>query len=301
MRKSNKTIVSGLMALALFATGAIGAQAQTASPQFSLFTSGDLSVGSRGQAVSDLQGILAEMSYLTIPGGTATGYFGELTRSALARYQQANDLPATGYFGPMTRTSMMSQFARNNWTSLFAAGSSNTTVSTASNASTATTVVVNTPGTNMGGSASPVGTLGYWYNGIWTSVDSSTPLRGYYSSNPNMTTSVAMGPGYWYNGVWYPTNTPNIGGGSSASSNGAVTTSSGTYYSSNETSNQTSASTQSGYWYNGSWYSSAFMTSTTSPTGAPGYYIGNNTWQFTDGSTMTYYGDNGPGSTEANR
>ncbi len=65
----------------------------------------DLTVGSQGADVVALQQMLVTKGFLTIPAGVAMGYFGELTRSALATFQSANGIsPASGYFGPITRT-----------------------------------------------------------------------------------------------------------------------------------------------------------------------------------------------------
>lgn len=64
----------------------------------------DLTLGSTGADVVALQTFLESKGVLTIPAGVSKGYFGELTRAALARYQAMNGIsPAVGYFGPMTR------------------------------------------------------------------------------------------------------------------------------------------------------------------------------------------------------
>jgi peptidoglycan hydrolase-like protein with peptidoglycan-binding domain len=62
----------------------------------------NLSVGSRGSDVLNLQKVLINEGYLKLDSPTT--YFGPLTRSALIRYQRANGItPAVGYFGPLTR------------------------------------------------------------------------------------------------------------------------------------------------------------------------------------------------------
>lgn len=62
----------------------------------------DLTIGMRGDDVMDLQKFLIEQKQY--PEALATGYFGPLTRAALARFQQAQGItPAVGYFGPLTR------------------------------------------------------------------------------------------------------------------------------------------------------------------------------------------------------
>ncbi len=62
----------------------------------------NLTVGSRGADVTALQSILISKGYLAI--AAPTGYFGGLTRSALARWQASVGIaPAVGFFGPITR------------------------------------------------------------------------------------------------------------------------------------------------------------------------------------------------------
>lgn len=91
-------------------------QAHTASASALTTLSGrDLSVGSRGTDVADLQGILSEQGYLNVPVGVPFGYFGSLTQAALVRYQAAIGVPATGYFGPMTRAMMTEVFRVRGW------------------------------------------------------------------------------------------------------------------------------------------------------------------------------------------
>ncbi|MEK7553530.1 MAG: hypothetical protein AAB504_02520 [Patescibacteria group bacterium] len=64
----------------------------------------DLTVGSKGDAVTSLQSFLESKAMLTMPTGVAKGYFGNLTKAALAKYQASVGIsPAAGYFGPKTR------------------------------------------------------------------------------------------------------------------------------------------------------------------------------------------------------
>lgn len=60
-----------------------------------------LSLGSKGADVSALQQILKNAGFYTYP--TITGYFGTLTKQALATYQTAHGLDPVGYTGPKTR------------------------------------------------------------------------------------------------------------------------------------------------------------------------------------------------------
>lgn len=68
----------------------------------------DLTVGARGDDVTALQLYLIAHNTGTkaraLADVGATGYFGALTQTALAEYQQAQKIaPAVGYFGPLTR------------------------------------------------------------------------------------------------------------------------------------------------------------------------------------------------------
>ncbi len=64
----------------------------------------DLTVGSKGAEVTALQDMLVAGGYLTMPAGVAKGYFGALTKAAVAKWQVAKGItPAAGYFGPKSR------------------------------------------------------------------------------------------------------------------------------------------------------------------------------------------------------
>ncbi|MES2315072.1 MAG: peptidoglycan-binding domain-containing protein [Patescibacteria group bacterium] len=82
----------------------------------------DLTVGSRGDDVSDLQGFLGEQGYLAMPVGVPFGYFGSLTQSALKNYQASIGVSSTGYYGPITRMKMVQVFTTNGWMALLASG-----------------------------------------------------------------------------------------------------------------------------------------------------------------------------------
>jgi len=92
---------------------------------------GNLTVGSTGPAVSELQSFLVSRGFLTMPPGVAFGYFGPLTRAALARYQSLVGIsPAVGFFGPLTRTNINAILATNNNGGLNGTGGSETGIST---------------------------------------------------------------------------------------------------------------------------------------------------------------------------
>jgi peptidoglycan hydrolase-like protein with peptidoglycan-binding domain len=221
MRKRYTQAFFGIACICLF--GVLGANIASAQP-FSLFTSSDLTVGSRGQAVIDLQGILSEMGYLSVPRNVPLGYFGPLTKSALMKYQTALGVKATGYFGSETRTAIFSQFSSNRWvdsSGTLGIGMSSASNSGGSNSSSMTTSSGSNNATQSGSSMTALTPTGYWYNGSW------------YNSLPNLATTTPIVSGYWYNGTWYSAN-------------------SGTYVTSSSGSNTTSNG-GTGYWYNGVW------------------------------------------------
>ncbi len=96
-----KFILGSVVALAVV----FGALASTA--QAYNFAS-DLTVGSTGADVTALQTWLVNNGFLVMPAGTAYGYFGQVTKAAVAKYQASAGLPSTGFFGPMTRAKLSS-------------------------------------------------------------------------------------------------------------------------------------------------------------------------------------------------
>ncbi len=63
----------------------------------------DLTVGSKGAAVTSLQQYLVGQGHLVMPVGVSYSYFGSLTKAAVMKWQAANGVSATGYFGPISR------------------------------------------------------------------------------------------------------------------------------------------------------------------------------------------------------
>ena len=81
---------------------ALSGTPSTPAPASVTFTS-NLTVGSKGAEVTALQNFLIGKGYNTL----ATGYFGPMTKAALAAYQTAKGItPAAGYFGPLTRAAV---------------------------------------------------------------------------------------------------------------------------------------------------------------------------------------------------
>ncbi len=107
MKKLLTAVVALALALTVVAPAAASAQA-SASYTFNA----NLTMGSRGADVVALQTFLEGKGLLTIPAGTAKGYFGSMTRSALSAYQTMKGItPAAGYFGPVTRAAVMADMS----------------------------------------------------------------------------------------------------------------------------------------------------------------------------------------------
>jgi len=98
MKRISSTVLS--LALVLSVVAPVAAGAQSMSGTFNT----TLKVGSTGSAVVALQSFLVSKGLLTMPAGVSMGYFGGLTKSAVAAYQISKGIqPAAGYFGPITR------------------------------------------------------------------------------------------------------------------------------------------------------------------------------------------------------
>ncbi len=71
--------------------------------------SSNLTVGSRGLEVIALQTWLISKGFLVLPPGTDKGFFGTLTKNAVAAWQASVNLsPAVGFFGPLSREKLNS-------------------------------------------------------------------------------------------------------------------------------------------------------------------------------------------------
>lgn len=83
-------------------TQAETAPSQSASESYSpaCAITENLTLGSRGESVECLQSVLINGGLLAT---SATGFFGERTKAAVAQWQKARGIPATGFFGQMSR------------------------------------------------------------------------------------------------------------------------------------------------------------------------------------------------------
>ena len=108
----------------------------------------NLTVGSKGSQVVALQDWLETKGYLVMPAGVAKGYFGGLTRSAVAKFQKANSIsPAVGYFGPTTRGIVNAMLINGSTTGGTTTGGTTTGGTTTGGTTTGgSTGVITTPG-----------------------------------------------------------------------------------------------------------------------------------------------------------
>jgi len=113
-----KIILSLFVVTVLVLGGVVGTHYVQAQTEFSLFYGPDLAVGSSGQGVVELQGLLSELGYLHVPFGIPLGYFGPMTKSALQNYQSSIGVISTGYYGPITKEQMINVFRAKGWYTL---------------------------------------------------------------------------------------------------------------------------------------------------------------------------------------
>ncbi len=77
-----------------------GSSAAGTAVQFNM----DLTIGSKGADVTALQQWLVSKGFLQMPANTSYGYFGAVTKAAVAAWQASAGIsPAAGYFGPISR------------------------------------------------------------------------------------------------------------------------------------------------------------------------------------------------------
>lgn len=111
----NKFIAGSSFAF-IFALAMIVGVPQASAESPNILVGNNLSLGSTGQGVVVLQGLLSELGYLSVPMGVPMGYYGTLTQNAVAKYQLSRAVaPAVGYFGPLSKITMHQHFASAGW------------------------------------------------------------------------------------------------------------------------------------------------------------------------------------------
>lgn len=97
------TIESLMAQIALLQAQIAALSGQQAAPVGGCTFTRSLTVGLKGDDVTCLQNYLTSTGHFTYSGG-ATGYFGSITKSAVAAWQAASGVsPAVGYFGPISQ------------------------------------------------------------------------------------------------------------------------------------------------------------------------------------------------------
>lgn len=70
-----------------------------------------LDIGSSGPDVALLQSVLMQKGFLYLPADVVSGYFGELTREAVMKYQTSVALEPVGIVGPATRAALNAELS----------------------------------------------------------------------------------------------------------------------------------------------------------------------------------------------
>jgi hypothetical protein len=104
LERTNRTSGSGGSSYSTPYSTPPAAPSAAGAPASSLPFSRDLTLGSTGPDVTALQQMLVAKGFLIMPEGVSFGYFGDLTRQALSKWQYANGIfPSAGYWGPLSR------------------------------------------------------------------------------------------------------------------------------------------------------------------------------------------------------
>ena len=114
-----KILKAGMVSVFVASFFILGSEAHAYIMAPNILISRDLTVGSSGQEVAMLQGLLSELGYLNVPMGVPFGYYGGMTKNAVASYQtQMNIQPAAGYYGSLTKDTLRTDLASHNWINL---------------------------------------------------------------------------------------------------------------------------------------------------------------------------------------
>lgn len=111
-------VVSGILTIITLITLVSVSQAQ-ANEYPNILSGQNMTIGSTGQGVVVLQGLMSELGYLNVPSGIPFGYYGSLTKDAVTRYQSSRNVsPSVGYYGPVTKNAMYNDFSGHGWLSM---------------------------------------------------------------------------------------------------------------------------------------------------------------------------------------
>ncbi len=165
----------------------------------------DLSVGSTGSSVENLQTLLINRKF-HIPAIESSfvqkGYFGSQTKNALAAYQRSVNLPAFGFFGPLTRAQLKAEGVSFSSTGAIVVSFFNTNTSSSQSSQTyysgSSTLIPSTP-TNLSSSgvtqtraliswtasAGPVAGYRIYRNGVFVTNTANSTDTTYLDSGLN--------------------------------------------------------------------------------------------------------------------
>lgn len=101
MNKIIAALPALLVALPLLAFAESGLHVTAFSPEQMCMIKSSLAAGSYGSEVSCLQARLIEGGHLKLQA--PTGYFGQLTKSAVMKWQRGYGIASTGFFGALSR------------------------------------------------------------------------------------------------------------------------------------------------------------------------------------------------------
>ena len=118
--KLSTNVLVGIGIFAIVAIAMLVSVPQAKAAEFpDILANQNMTVGPTGQGVVVLQGLMTELGYLNVPSGIPFGYFGSLTKAAVAKYQASNNVyPAIGFFGPVTKLAMYDDFSNHGWLSM---------------------------------------------------------------------------------------------------------------------------------------------------------------------------------------
>ncbi len=119
MQLHKKRIAAIVVSLIIVGSVALVSQVRAQTFSITNVNQPTLQVGSTGQEVVRLQGFLSEVGYLHVPSGVPYGYFGNLTRNALIRYQGELRVTPTGMLDSATVAAMNTSLISKGWFNLY--------------------------------------------------------------------------------------------------------------------------------------------------------------------------------------
>jgi len=193
---SRTEVLSGAVVVAMLVSALIGVQSASAA------ISTQLELGDRGSEVTELQAFLSRDVNL-YPSGLVTGYFGQLTKAGVERFQAAHGIvssgtPATtgyGRVGPRTMAAINAQLA----------GGGNPSGDVSAPIIRSTNVSVDNDGASITWTASEVSMGKVYYSTSPIRISNVFDATGISSGEPIVSGTLAQ-----YDGIARVTHTVNI-------------------------------------------------------------------------------------------